>query len=29
VDGSGEVGFEVMMPMQEEDPLEIVEDEAA
>jgi large subunit ribosomal protein L3 len=29
VDGSGEVGFEVMMPMQEEDPLEIIEDEAA
>jgi hypothetical protein len=29
IDGSGEVGFEVMMPMQEQDPLEIIEDEAA
>jgi large subunit ribosomal protein L3 len=29
VDGSGEAGFDVMMPMQEQDPLEIVEDDAA
>jgi large subunit ribosomal protein L3 len=27
VDGSGVAGFEVMMPMQEQDPLEIVEEE--
>ena len=29
VDGSGKVGFEAMMPMQEQDPLEIIEDDAA
>lgn len=29
IDGSGEAGHEIMMPMQEQDPLEIVEDEAA
>jgi hypothetical protein len=29
VDGCNEAGHEVMMPMQEQDPLEIVEDEAA
>ena len=28
VDGTGEAGHEVMMPMQEQDPLEIVESDA-
>eukprot|EP00573_Skeletonema_grethae_P001010 CAMPEP_0201691796 /NCGR_PEP_ID=MMETSP0578-20130828/4857_1 /ASSEMBLY_ACC=CAM_ASM_000663 /TAXON_ID=267565 /ORGANISM="Skeletonema grethea, Strain CCMP 1804" /LENGTH=411 /DNA_ID=CAMNT_0048177059 /DNA_START=37 /DNA_END=1272 /DNA_ORIENTATION=+ len=27
IDGCGEAGFEIMMPMQEQDPLEIVEEE--
>jgi hypothetical protein len=27
IDGSGEAGHEIMMPMQEQDPLEIVEED--